>query len=150
MTLFDRVKADLLAARKARDPKVAVLSTLVGGVQKIEKATPGHAATDADVLAQVRSLLKGIEETIAALPAGDRQATYLAERDAISVYLPAQMSESEILDFVRNALDGSDLSSMKGGAIKGAAMSRLKAERAGRYDGQTAARVIDRVIADAA
>ena len=147
MNLFDRVKADFLEARKARSARVGVLSTLIGEIQAFEKAKSGNQATDSVVIAKVRSLMNGVNDTIASLPQGEKRSAYEAEREALEVYVPEQISDDQIRGFVRDALAGMDRGTMKPGAVKGAIMGRLAKSFPDRYSGQAAAAVIDEEMA---
>lgn len=141
MSLIETIKADALAARKAKDARAGVLITLIGEINKAEKAgSEPRVLTDADVIALVRKFLKNIADTMAVLPvsATDAIAKASMERGALERYLPSQMSEAEIEAVVRAVVaDGGKL---------GDAMARLKADHAGLYDGKLASTVAKRVL----
>lgn len=141
MSLIETIKADALAARKAKDARAGVLITLIGEINKAEKAgSEPRVLTDADVIALVRKFLKNIADTMAVLPvsATDAIAKASMERGALERYLPSQMSEAEIEAVVRVVVaDGGKL---------GDAMARLKADHAGLYDGKLASTVAKRVL----
>lgn len=146
--LIDRIKADALAARKAKSPAASVLITLIGEVDTRTKTlNPARAMTDEEVLAVVRKFLKGIDETLrvlstSAMPAeklAEAVAKAQAEQVALEAYLPVQMSAEAIEAFAR--------SKMAEGADLGAVMAALKAEHGGQYDGKLASGIVRNLIA---
>lgn len=135
MTLLDRIRHDALAARKAKSPNAAVLTTLIGEAETAVKAMKHpRPLSDAEVVAIVRKFTNNIDATLEALRrahAPEAQARVLAEKAALAPYLPAQMNTQEMEHFIRDAVaQGDDL---------GRIMARLKAEKAGQYDGKLAA-----------
>lgn len=142
MELLQRIRADWIAARKAREStKAAVLGTLIGAIETRSKTfSPARDLTEAEVVAEVKKMLDGVLETGRLLKAGDpRAATNRTEQAALEVYMPAQMTEAEIRAFAdeRKAQ----------GANLGQIMAALKAERPGMYDGRTASQVVKAALA---
>ena len=91
--LIDRIKADRLAAMKARDElKKNLLGTLYAAAAKDDK-TPDDAA----VIKAVRSFLKSVEETIGLLEAKGLDAgSQRREAAILAGYLPRKLSETEL------------------------------------------------------
>lgn len=145
MSPLAQIKADAVKARKARSPEAKVLVTLLGEIEtKSKTLDPGKEMTDADVVAVVRKFLKGVDETLKLLDASkapDAVAYAKAERAALEVYLPKQMTEAEIEAFVREKVSE--------GANIGQIMGSLKQEKAGEYDGKMASQVAKSVLAAA-
>lgn len=141
-SLLDTIRKDAVAARKARAGTAASLVTLVGEIETRSKSRPaGQPLDDEEVLAVVRKFLKSNAETLAHARnagLGDAVAKLEAERDAFEAYLPRQMTDTEIEDFVRGHIAA--------GATLGAVMAALKAERAGRYDGKAASAIAKRLL----
>lgn len=147
MTIHERIKADALAARKAKLPAAGVLTTLLGEMDsKAKTFNPARALTEDEIVALVRKFLKNLDEALAAvdrLPE-DRRAVegdkLKAEKAALEVYLPQQLSEGEIEAIVR--------AQVAAGANLGGVMKALKEGHAGRYDGKLASEVVKRVLAE--
>ena len=145
MSALAQIKADAIEARKAKSLKAKVLVTLLGEIETKTKTLPSDKnMTDADIVAIVRKFLKGVDETLKLLDvnkAPDAVAYAKSERAALEVYLPKQMTEAEIEEFVRmKASEGANI-----GQIMGA----LKQEKAGQYDGKIASQVAKGVLAAA-
>jgi len=91
MQLIDRIKADRLAAMKARDrTRANLLGTLASQAAKEAKQPD-----DATVIRTVRAFLKGVDETIAALEqAGRSHEQQDAKKAILEAYLPAMLDEA--------------------------------------------------------
>lgn len=140
MGLLDKIRQDAVAARRAKDPKASVLVTLIGeadtGAKAMKEPRP---LEDAEVVAIVRKFIKNIDETLTHVGQGTAADKAKAERAALEVYLPVQMTADEIATFARDAAaEGSNL---------GQIMGRLKAEKAGQYDGKLAASIVKEALA---
>lgn len=140
MGLLDKIRQDAVAARRAKDPKASVLVTLIGEADTNAKAMKEpRPLEDAEVVAIVRKFVKNIDETLALVGQGAAAEKAKAERAALEVYLPVQMTAEEIATFARAAAAE--------GANLGQIMGRLKAEKAGRYDGRLAASIVKEALA---
>jgi uncharacterized protein YqeY len=160
--LIDRIRADQLAARKARDSVAAgLLTTLIGEAtsvseEEFEKARAAAEAaraddgeplsvtvpiTDEKVTATITKFLKNAkanrELMKTSFAAGDAVALAKVEREIelLGAYLPRQMTEAEL----RAAIDGFQQDNP--GASIGAVMAFLKANHAGLYDGKLASQL---------
>lgn len=155
--LFARIRADAQAAARQKSPVAGLLKTLFGEAETLSK-TPTAARryvegqplapiTDDEVTALVQKFLKlnGQAQADAQRLAEDRRSSILAqlnaEAQALSVYLPVQLSEADIEAFVRaRAEEGLDM---------GGIMKALKTAHAGSYDGKTASAICKAVLAAA-
>ncbi|MFG6080431.1 GatB/YqeY domain-containing protein [Paracoccus litorisediminis] len=135
MTLLDKIRVDAISARKARDPKSGVLVTLIGEADtEMKKMSAPRPLEDGEVVAIVRKFLKNIDETLDLTKAPDAIAKARAERAALEIYLPTQMTADELTSFARAAAAE--------GANLGQIMGRLRAEKAGQYDGKLASSLV--------
>jgi uncharacterized protein len=145
MSLQSQIRADALAALKARSPDRGVLSTLAGELEtKAKTFSPARAMTDDEVVAVVSKFIKNTDETIRALdPAKNAEALAKskAERVALERYMPKALSDAELEAFVRARVAAGD--------NMGGVMSALKAEHAGRYDGKRASQIVRDALAAA-
>lgn len=137
-TTYQKIKTDLLEARKSRNTAlVASVSTLLGEIQN----KVGAQAADAEplVVAVVKKYANNLDEAIK-LSTGRGDPAQVeaaqAERRALEAYLPSQLTDSEIRLVVRGC-------KAKGIANKGGIMKELKTGFPNRYDGKLAAQIID-------
>src|SRR5215212_9830519 len=101
MTLLDRIRADRLAAAKARDARRRdLLGTLLAAAAKDTK-TPD----DAQVARTARAFVKSLDETIGLVEArGGDAAAQRAERAILEAYLPRTLPEEELRAAVAEAV----------------------------------------------
>lgn len=147
MTLFTQIKADQLAARKAKDGlKATLLTTLIGELTAIGKNDGDREVTDADVVKLVKKFLDGVLETIRLMKdatnddgSADRYVNLLKEQSYLTVYLPKQMDETTLTEVLCELVTES-------GPNLGKLMGLLKARYAGEYDGAMASKIAKTVI----
>ena len=113
MPLKTRLHDDLTTAIKARDElRTATLRMVVTAITNEEVAgKSARELSDDDVLKVVAREAKKRREAAEAFDGGGRPE--LAEREraegeVLDEYLPAQLSESELADLVRAAIDSTD------------------------------------------
>lgn len=139
MTLMEQIKSNQIQARKNRETdKAALLTTLIGEASMIGK-NANRDTTDEEALAVIRKFIKNANEFIAVSKDGTTIAKLQSEVAILGGYLPSQMSADEI----ETALKSNSVP-----LNKGLMMKFLKDNFAGKYDGQTAAKVVDSVIAN--
>lgn len=140
--LIERIKADLLTARKARATVAAnSLTALVGEAVMVGKNAGNRESTDEEVVATVRKFLKNLEETKRNLVAHNKDTSVCEEEIVIiSRYLPQQMSADEL----RSAI--TVIVAETAGANMGVVMKVLKEKYAGLYDGKLASTLTKEVL----
>jgi len=131
MTLADKVKDDLAAAMRAREPdRVAALRLVLSELQKAAKE--GHA----DELAVLRRERKRRLESAGAFRDGGRDELAdgeEAEARLIEAYLPVELPDDALRAIVRAAVAETGASSPKDiGQVMKAAMAKV----GGRADGR--------------
>lgn len=131
-TLLDRIKADRLAAMRARDElKKNLLGTLLAAAAKDDKAPD-----DARVARTIRAFLKSVEETMGLLEARGLDAgPQQAERAILEAYLPRALSEDELRASVEEVVAGLPERSPR---AMGQVMAALKARHGDALDARTA------------
>lgn len=131
-TLLDRIKADRLAAMRARDePRRNLLGTLLAAAAKDDKAPD-----DARVARTIRAFLKSVEETTGLLEARGLDAgPQRAERAILEAYLPRGLSEDELRASVEEVVAGLPERSPR---AMGQVMAALKARHGDAFDARTA------------
>lgn len=128
--ILEKIRAKHLSSRQQRLALVVeTLTPLLSDIVMVGK-NAGREVTDEDAVAVLKKHLKGVEETIKVLPAGDpRQNPLALERDLINEFLPAQLD----LSAIRTIIAQNMLTSMKD------AQAYFKHHYAGRYDGKLVA-----------
>jgi uncharacterized protein YqeY len=149
--LKDRLNADLTAAMKARDELVtATLRMALTAVRTEEVA--GKAArelSDQEVLVVLAKEAKKRREAAEAFTSGNRPGLAereLAEGTVLDKYLPAQLSDEELADLVREGLAESGISEI---TQLGKAMKAVQAKVAGRAEGGRVAAEVKRQLTSA-
>jgi uncharacterized protein YqeY len=131
MSIAERVKDDLTAARKAGErDRVATLGLVLSELQKAAKEG------SSDELAPRRRERESRHEAARAWPAGGRPelaAAEEAEAELIEAYLPAELSDDELREIVAAAVRQSGAGSPKD---MGRVMPLAMREVAGRADGR--------------
>ena len=147
MTLFTQIKADQLAARKAKDGlKATLLTTLIGELTAIGKNDGNREVTDADVVKLVKKFLDGVNETMALINdannsdgSADRYINLLKEQTYLTVYMPQQMGEAKLTEVLTELVTET-------GPNLGKLMGLLKERYAGQYDGKMASTLAKKVL----
>jgi uncharacterized protein YqeY len=143
MTLLTKIQKRSLELRKAKSPQAATLITLKGEMETRAKTLkPPRDLTDAEVIAEIKSTLKKVDENINLYEARNMDgaaAAARAEKALLEEFLPQQMNEDEIRAFAQEKIDG--------GANMGQVMAALKNERAGLHDGKTASTIVRELLA---
>ena len=137
-TLAERLRSDLNAARRERDKlRTLVLGTTLSELKNREIEL-GRAATDAEVTDVIGRAIKKRREAAEQIRAvGRPDAAEKEEQEAALLlpYMPAQLSESDVRQIVRDAIAGG---ATNVGAVMAAVMPALK----GRFDGRETNRIV--------
>lgn len=150
MTILMQIKADLLKARKADDQiKKNLLSTLYAEAALLGKKSgnrPAEEITDDETIGVVKKFIKGAEEahklSLDSGRAGNAAAAQ-TELDILKGYLPAQLSDEFLEEFVKDFLAKSPV---QGKQAIGAVMKELNQQYKGRFDGRKANEIITKTI----
>ena len=136
--LIDTVRADRLAAMKARDElKKDLLGTLFAAATKDSK-TPD----DATVVRAIRAFLKALDETIAALKDRDT-SRQRREKEILEAYLPQGLAPEALEASVAEIVAGLHERSPK---AMGQVMAELKARHGDAVDMKTASALVKAVL----
>ncbi len=148
MALKNQIQQDMLASMKAQDEirlsalrmlKAAILKWEVSGSEKKE-------ATDEDVLQIINKEVKQRKDSIEQFKNGNRPE--LAEKEEkemviLQAYLPAQLTEAEILNLAKDAVAESGASSK---ADIGKVMGKLMPKVKGKADGALVNKVVNGLL----
>jgi hypothetical protein len=136
--LTEQLRADLNSARRDRDRlRTAVLTMTLSEVMN-RQIEMGREPTDEDVTDVVARAIRKRREAAEQIRAVGR--TDLADKEEqeaalLMAYMPAQLSEAEVRQMVRDAIAGG---AGNIGAVMGAIMPRVK----GRFDGKETNRIV--------
>lgn len=136
-SLKERIRADLMAARRQRDRFLTTLLTTTLSEVRNREIELGRDAGDAEILEVVTRALKQRREAAEQMRGGGRED--LAEKEdreaqVLSQYLPPQLGEDEVRAMIREAIAGG---AGNIGAVMSAIMPRIK----GSFDGRDANRI---------
>lgn len=110
MTIREQINADFVTAMKAKDENAKMaLNSIKASITNSEKASPTWIATDDEVIKIVSKGIKQREESIKMYDLANRPELVAKEQDEISIlkkYMPAQMSEQEIVDALTGIMQG--------------------------------------------
>lgn len=137
--LIQRIQADSLAARKARETdRASFLTTLLSEASMAGKNAGNRLSTDEETIAVCAKFDKNIAELLKARP-GDEAA--LREREWLSAYLPQKLDEAALSALIGAIL--ADLGLAKPtGKDTGAIMGELKKRAPGQFDGAMASKLL--------
>ena len=148
MSILEKIKADSLAARKAKDAVSATLLTTLYSEAAMKGKNANRETTDEEAIAVIKKFLKGVEETITHLKVSGGNAGVLLnaeqERSILESYLPVQLTELDLQKIVGTMAQTLDDRSPK---QMGVLMKKLKEQYEGQYDGAIASKVIKAILA---
>jgi len=147
-TLFERVEADMMSARKAKEQAALdALSLLKSEVSRAAKEPGSKGLRDELVIQILRKELKKREEAAEQYSAAGRKESAQRETDQAKVlqrYLPTQLSDAELESELRAVIAEVKPSGVKDfGAVMKAATARL----AGRTESGRIAATARRLLA---
>ncbi len=142
MSLTERVRADRLAARRARDgDRVTALGGLLAALQEAEVQARG-ALSEQDEIALLRRERKRRDEGAASFREGGREDDARkeeAEAELIGAYLPAEMDAGDLAAIVDVAIADAGATSPR---ELGAVMKLVMARTEGRADGKAVSALV--------
>jgi uncharacterized protein YqeY len=149
MTLIERLKADQLSARKAKDTKkVTLLSTLIGEAVKVGKDNGNRDSTDTEVIAVIKKFKKNLEDTLTLIhnklvtfEYTDEDRAMDDELELYNSYIPKQLSEVDL----KHEISMFILTNEGNVAMKDV-MTYLKSNFSGLYDGKLASQIANQIL----
>lgn len=128
--LYTKIKADYLAARKSQNKVLKdLLSTFIGELTTDEKN--GKTITDEVIIKKLKVYINNIDSFFDKC-SEEAQAVALKEKEYLSSLIPAQLTESEIVEIIKPFTDIKSL------------MSYMSTNYAGRYDGKLVNRLFSK------
>ncbi|HAW52561.1 MAG TPA: glutamyl-tRNA amidotransferase [Flavobacteriales bacterium] len=136
MNLTETIQAQIVAAMKAKDQERLTALRAVKA-ELLLLSTSGNESSEEAEIKALQKLVKQRRESANVYKEQNREdlmKTELFEADVISEFLPEQMSDAELTEFVKNLIAKLGAEGMKDmGKVMGAASAQL----AGKADGKT-------------
>ncbi len=146
-TLAARIKAEVIAAMKAKDKeRLGVLRMLQAALKQVE-VDERKELTDADVLKILSSYARKVKDQLQGARDSGRAelvAAARAELDIVQEFLPAEMDEAALETAVREAIAESGAA---GPQDMGKVMKALMPRTAGRADGGRVSAMVKKLLA---
>ena len=146
MSLKERLQEDWKQALKAKEKsKAETISMARAAVLQVEK-TDGNKLNDEQVIEVLAKEVKQRREAILEFEKGNRQDLVDKANEEIEIllgYLPQQLSEEEISEIVRQAVD-----EVGAGSIKdmGKVMALIMPKTKGRADGKLVSQIVKQYL----
>lgn len=144
-----KLQEELKLSMLARDEiKTSVLRMALSSLNyyEIQKGGAGYQATDEDVLSVIQKEVKQRKDSIEQFSNANRKELADKEQkelDILSVYLPEQMSEEELLPLVKEAISQTSATSMQDiGKIMSVLMPKVK----GKADGNLVSSLVKKEL----
>jgi len=147
LTMRDRITEDMKTAMRAKDAARLSAIRLLQAAIKQKEVDERIVADDAAVLAIIEKLIKQRKDSIEQFAKAGREdlvAKEQAELDLLSGYLPAQMSEAEVVAAIDAVIAETGASGSQG---MGKVMAVLKPRLAGRADMSKASALVKQRLA---
>jgi uncharacterized protein YqeY len=137
------LKSDKNAALKAGDrTRKDILTLIINDATMIAKNDGSRDVTDADVIQALnRTIKRANDARDLMIPRGADTTMQDNEIEVARSYLPAQISDADLLQFVKGFI--ANTPNMNPKSIKGLLMKALNAEMKGQFDPRNATAVID-------
>jgi uncharacterized protein len=150
MVLLEQIDIDLKEAMRAKNaPKLGVLRMLKSALKyaAIEKSSAETELSDAEAMQVIRKQAKQRQDSIESFEKGGRAELAAKEKEELAIlnaYLPQAMNPEELSKLVRETISEVGATSK---AQMGAVMKAVQAKVAGRTDGKTLSREVQRQLA---
>lgn len=142
MTTFSELKEKQLSARKRKKAThTKVLTTLIGDLETVSKAT-GKEVTDKEVNAMVKRFLKSANEYLALTISDEKRADLEAEKALLETLMPKPATKKELKEIISYYISSVPNPSM------GAVMSYLRGRLQGNYDGKMASDLVTEMLSE--
>lgn len=142
MDFHDKLQDDLIKATKARNDTQKWVVRMLKSAVKLDEVSKGKPLTEEEFLAVVQKEIKTRNEALADAERANRQDLIDAAHAEIAVlktYLPAQLSQEELTELIRQCIYEANASSVK---EMGAVMKVLLPKLQGRATNSEASRIV--------
>jgi len=148
MSLSDKITADLKVAMKAKDQvKLRSIRAIKSALLLLKTDGTGAEVTEEKEIALLQKLVKQRKDSLEVFEKQGREDLAVTEREeieVIQVYLPKQLSESELKEYIQGVITKTGASSMKD---MGKVMGLANKELAGKAEGKLVASMVKQLLA---
>lgn len=138
MTLKEKINADFIVAMKAKDlVGKSALSSIKSKITEGEKSNGNSELSDQEVLKVVTTAIKQRKQSYDAFITGGREDLAVSEQEemkVLEVYLPTQMTESEIETSLRNIVQHLSVTITNPQALTGKTIGEFNKQYPGMAD----------------
>lgn len=147
MNMYERIDKELKDAMRSKDTvKLSVLRMLMAAVKNTEIAKKVNKLGDPDVIQVIQKMIKEHKESISQFEKGNRADLVdkeKAEMEILQKYVPAQMTEEELVEIVKaTAQEMGAASKADTGKVMKAVMEKVK----GKADGKVVNQLVMSVL----
>jgi hypothetical protein len=146
MSLTEKIRADLTESMKAKDAARTSTLRMLQSALKYEQIEKGHELSDEEAIAIIQRAVKQRQDSIEQYTSGNRPELAEKERSELEMlqkYLPAQLSDEEAEEIVREAIASTGAESRKD---TGKVMKEVRAQHKGRIDGRKVQEIVGRLL----
>lgn len=134
--IINKLKEELLKARKNKNTNlVSSVALMISEIEKVGKNDGNRETTDDEAVALLKKMVQRNNETLEYLGAGPMRDKYSQEVDLMQKYIPSQVSDEEVTEFVKRYIS-------ENGKNMGAIMGALKDEYGSRVDMKSASGIV--------
>ena len=145
-TLTEKVRADMTAAMKAQEKERLSVIRMLQSALKNEQIDAGHELSDEEAMSVIRKSVKQRQDSIEQYSNAGRNELAdkeRAEMEILKSYLPAEMSEEELENGLREIVAATGAQSKKD---LGKVMKEATARYKGRADGKKIQEIVSRLL----
>ena len=150
MTIREQINQDFVAAMKAKDEtsKMA-LNSVKAAITNAEKSNGTWVATDEEIIKIINKGIKQREESIKMYDLANRPELVDKEQQEISIlkkYMPAQMTEQEIMLALKEILQDFSVTIKNPQALVGKTIGEFNKQYQGRADIGTVKMMVNQLV----
>ena len=145
-TLTEKVRADMTAAMKAQEKERLSVIRMLQSALKNEQINTGHELSDEEAMSVIRKGVKQRQDSIEQYSNAGRNELADKERSEMEIlksYLPAEISEEELENGLREIVAATCAQSKKD---LGKVMKEATARYKGRADGKKIQEIVSRLL----
>ena len=150
MTIREQINQDFVAAMKAKDETAKMaLNSVKAAITNAEKGNGTWVATDEEIIKIINKGIKQREESIKMYDLANRPELVDKEHQEISIlkkYMPAQMTEQEIMLALKEILQDFSVTIKNPQALVGKTIGEFNKQYQGRADIGTVKMMVNQLV----
>lgn len=150
MTIREQINQDFVAAMKAKDETAKMaLNSVKAAITNAEKGNGTWVATDEEIIKIINKGIKQREESIKMYDLANRPELVDKEQQEISIlkkYMPAQMTEQEIMLALKEILQDFSVTIKNPQALVGKTIGEFNKQYQGRADIGTVKMMVNQLV----